>query len=80
MMLLDPNLGPQLNLLEQEEVCNLIAAMNYEYDKDEACDYCRINRLIEIASDVVAKAVGGRDRLRQLGKAMEHLGPERNDD
>ncbi len=64
----------RLNEISQEEVCNLIAALYYEYEKDEECDYRRINRLIEIVSDIVATSLGGDDRLMKLGEAMEHLG------
>jgi hypothetical protein len=56
-----------------QEVRNLVAAMWFEYNKDQACDYRRINRLIEEVSEIVAREIGGKDRLTRLGEAMEHL-------
>jgi hypothetical protein len=66
----------QMTDIDAEQLRNLIAAMYFEYDKDQGCDYVRINRLLCDAADIVAREIGGDDRLMKLGEAMEHLGHE----
>lgn len=46
----------------------IVAAMVAEYDKDESCDYQKINRLIEEAGAIVGKRLGGSDRMRKLAQ------------
>lgn len=44
----------------------IVAAMWNEYNMDQACDYTRINRMIEEAALIVGNRIGGRDRLDDL--------------
>ena len=56
-----------------EQVRNLIAVLYAEYECDQACDYKRINILIEKLADIVGREIGGKDRLLKLGIALEYL-------
>jgi len=58
----------------QEQIRNLIAAMWFEYNKDQGTDLERIYRLIEAVAEIIGREIGGEDRLMKLGEAMERLG------
>lgn len=44
----------------------IVAAMWDEYNVGQACDYTRINLMIEEAASIVGNRIGGRDRLDDL--------------
>lgn len=44
----------------------IVAAMWDEYNMDQACDYTKINLMIEEAASIVGNRIGGRDRLDDL--------------
>lgn len=48
---------------------SITAAMWGEYNKDQQCNYQRINQLIEDAAEVLSQQLGGYDQVDKMADA-----------